>query len=239
METVRLRLVGHQRGEHRRETDRLRTEIPAYRRAVPRVEDEIDRRENGAQPVGEKVRRWDAQRNPRIPDLPLRAHEPLRERRLGNEETAGDLRRRETADEAQRQRDLRVRGERRMAAGEDQLEAFVGDGLLRGLGKLFGAGEQLGLARERLVAPDAVYRAVARGRDDPRTGIRRHAVQRPPLRSANERVLNRVLGEVEITEDAAEDRDRLRPLIAVRTREVVYAETSAGIITTGRTSMCP
>ncbi len=60
-------------------------------------------------------------------DLALRAHEPLRHRRLRDEERARDLVGRQAAERAQRQRDLRVERERRMAAGEDELEPLVGE----------------------------------------------------------------------------------------------------------------
>ena len=69
-----------------------------------------------------------------------------------------------------------------------------------------------------------VDRAVARGCDDPRTGVRRHAVSRPALGRAEEGVLYRVLGEVEITEDAAEDRDGFRAFVAVCAGELFYAD---------------
>ena len=165
-----------------------------------------------------------AQRDAGVADLPLRSHEPLGERRLGNEEAARDLRRRETADEAQRQRDLCLGGERRMTAREDQLQAFVGDNSLLVVGQLLSTCEQLGFARECLFAPDLIDCAVACSGDDPRAGIRRHAVTRPALGGAKERVLYRVLGEVEITEDAAENRDGLRPLVAVGARQLLYAD---------------
>ena len=181
MEAVRLGLVRHERCEHGREADRFDAQLLPRRRAVARVEDEVDRGEDGAQAVGQEMLGRHAQRDAGVADLPLRAHEPLGERRLGNEEAARDLRRREAADEAQRQRDLRLGGERRMAAREDQLEPFVGDDSLLVLGQLLGAREQLRLARERLFAPDLVDCAVARSRDDPRAGIRRDAVPRPAL----------------------------------------------------------
>ena len=62
---------------------------------------------------------------------------------------------------------------------------------------------------------------------------------RPAFRGADESLLDSVLGEVEVAEDAAEDRDRARPLVAVGADEFLYAETSADRMTTGRTSMWP
>jgi len=239
VKAVRLRLVGHQRGEHGREADRLRAQLAPRRRPVAGVEDEVDGGVHRPESVGKKVLGRHAEWDACVADLPLRAHEPLRERRLRDEEAAGDLRRRQTADEAQRQRDLRLGGERRMAAREDQLQAFVGDDSLLVLGQLLGTREQLRLARERPLAPDLVDRPVARGRDDPRTGIRWRTVPRPALGRAEERVLYRILGEVEVAEDAAEDRDRAGSFVAVGTDELLYEDTSASRITTGRTSMWP
>ena len=114
------------------EPDRLRhqvgpRQIVAGRRAVALVEDQVDDGERGVEPVGQQVVRRHAIRDARGADLPLRAHEPLRERLLRHEERARDLRRREPADEPQRQRDLRVRRERRMAAREEEREPLVGD----------------------------------------------------------------------------------------------------------------
>ena len=148
------------------------------------------------------------QRDPGVADLALRADEPLRERRLRHEEGARDLGRLEAADEAQRQRDLRLGRERRVAAGEDQLEPLVADHGLLVVRELFGPREQLGLARQCLLPTDPVDGRVPRRRDDPGAGIARRSVARPALGRAHEGVLHRVLGEVEVTEDAAEDRDR-------------------------------
>ncbi len=113
-----------------------------------------------------------------------------------------------------------------MAAGEDQLEPLVGDGRLLVLRELRCPCQELRFPRERLLAPDPVDRRVARGRDDPRARVGRSSVAWPPLRRPDERVLHRVLGEVEVTEDAAEDRDGLRALVAVGSCELVYATVS-------------
>jgi hypothetical protein len=125
-----------------------------------------------------------------------------------------------------------------VAAGEDQLESFVGDHGFLVVGQLLCTREQLGLAGERLLAADAVDRAVAGGRDDPRAGVRRCAVPRPALGRDDEGVLNRVLGKVEIAEDAAENRDAPCTLISIGAGELVYA-ASPEWSTTGRTSIVP
>src|SRR6185312_4918132 len=115
-------------------------------------------------------------------------------------------------------------------------EPFVGDDGLLVVGKLRGPCEQLRLARERLLPADAVDRRVPGRRDDPRTRVARHPVARPALGRPDEGVLHRVLGEVEVTEDAAEDRDRAGTLVAVGAGDLLYDATSASRITIGRTS---
>jgi hypothetical protein len=113
-----------------------------------------------------------------------------------------------------------------MAAGEDQLEPFVGNGGLLVLWDLLGACEQLRLAREGPLAADPVDRPIARRRDDPGARVARDAVPGPALGRPDEGVLNRVLGEIEVTEDAAEDRDRAGALVAVGACELLYATVS-------------
>ena len=105
-------------------------------------------------------------------DLALGAHEALRHRRLGHEERAGDLGRRQAAERAQRERDLRVGRERRVTAREDELQALVGERrgvhrLLRYLGNV----EQAGLRRQGPIAPDAIDGPVARGRHSHEPGF--------------------------------------------------------------------
>jgi hypothetical protein len=74
--------------------------------------------------------------------------------------------------------------------------------------------EHLGFPRQRALAPDPVDRTVASGGDDPRTGIARGPVARPALERGRERVLYRILGELEVAEDADQDRDCAAPLLA-------------------------
>ena len=119
------------------------------------------------------------------------------------------------AERAQGQRDLRLERERRMAAGEDQLQPLVGKDrllhlVLHGLGHL----QEPRLLGERAVAAQAVDRAIA-GRDrQPRARIRRRAVARPALGSDRERLLSGLLGEVEVAEEADQVREDAAPLVA-------------------------
>ena len=86
---MHLGFIRHQLRECAPEPDRLGRQVAAT--AVTLVEDEVDDRQHGREPVGQQRRRRHAKGNPGVADLPLRAHEPLRHRLLGDEERAGDL----------------------------------------------------------------------------------------------------------------------------------------------------
>jgi hypothetical protein len=95
--------------------------------------------------------------------------------------------------------------------------------------------EQLTLAGERLLAADAVDRPVSRRRDDPGARVGRQPVIVPAVERGREGVLHRILGELELAaENAGEDRDGAPPLVAEDRFELLYADTSAARITTGR-----
>ena len=68
-----------------------------------------------------------------VAQLALGPHDPLRHRRLRHQERRGDLRRVEPSQQAERERDLRVGGERRVAAEEHQAELVVGDDVDEGV----------------------------------------------------------------------------------------------------------
>ena len=106
------------------EPDRLAGQVAAA--AVARVEDQVDDREHGGQPVGQDVVGRHPERDAGGGDLALGPHEALGHRRLRDEERAGDLAGVEAAQRPQRERDLGLGRERRMAAREDQLEPLVG-----------------------------------------------------------------------------------------------------------------
>ena len=111
-------LVGHELDEDPAEPDRLAREVDAGEGIaglgrVPFGVDEVDGREHRVQPVGKLGGTGHAVGRVVVAQLPLRADDPLGERGLGQEEGAGDLGRVETAEQPQRERDLRVAGERR------------------------------------------------------------------------------------------------------------------------------
>ena len=212
-QAVHLGLVGHQLGERPPEPERLGRQVAAA--GVALVEDQVDDREHGGEAIGQQVVGRHPERDPGGLDLALRPHQPLRHRRLGDQEGAGDLAGGQAAERPQGQRDLRVGGERRMAAGEDELEPLVGEGrlvhdVLRRLGHL----EQVGLRGQRAVAADAIDGPVARRRHQPGAGAGGDSVARPALRGDREGLLRGLLGEVEVAEEADQRGEDAPPLVA-------------------------
>src|SRR4029078_5295924 len=85
------------------------------------------------------------------------------------------------------------------AAGLERAESRLDGGL---------ALEHLGLVAQDTRPAQPVDGPVARGRRDPRARVRRDAALGARLESDDERVLDRLLGEVEVAEHADERRDR-------------------------------
>jgi hypothetical protein len=103
-----------------------------------------------------------------------------------------------------------------MAGREDEPQPLVGDRAHDVLVLVVAAAEgaQLRLERgpprgEALLAPQPVDRAVAGRGDDPGRRIVGDAARGPALERDEECVLDRLLGTVEVAEDAGEDGDRL------------------------------
>ena len=99
-----------------------------------------------------------------------------------------------------------------MAAGEDKAKPVVGEAAVAPEAHVVllssAVGEvalELGeLQRLETSAPDPVERPVARGRGDPGTRVARNAIAWPGLERGHERVGERLLGEVEVAQDADE-----------------------------------
>jgi hypothetical protein len=121
-----------------------------------------------------------------------------------------------------------------MAAGEDQAEPFVGQGRLLVVAlQLREPLQELGLSLERSLSPYSVYRSVARRREEPGGRAIGDALEGPPLDRRCDRVLEGVLGELEVAEDADQVREDAAPLLA----EDALDRGQCSI--TGRTSIAP
>ena len=114
-----------------------------------------------------------------------------------------------SAEGAQGQRHLRLEGERRVTAGEDQLQPLVRDGgvvVHEGLRWLWPglevAGEQRRLRGQDLLAAQLVDGAVTRGRDQPAGGVGRFPVAWPAFGGDGERLGGRVFGQLDVAQDA-------------------------------------
>jgi hypothetical protein len=92
--------------------------LPAGRR-VPLVEDQVDDRQHGGEPAGEQVISGHLAGGRALLDLLRGARQPLRHGGLGDQERPGDSAAAEDAGGPQRQGDLLLSRQRRVAARED------------------------------------------------------------------------------------------------------------------------
>ena len=178
-----------------------RTRRVAGAGGVALVEDQVDDGQHGPEPVGQVGLVRDPVGDPGVADLALGPDQPLGHGRLGHQEGAGDLGGGEPAQQPQGQRDLGAGGERRVAAGEDQAQPVVAHGAL--LGRFVPGVQQGGLGVPVLAGrlpAQPVDRPVAGGGDDPAGRARRQPGRRPPLHGRGERVLDRLLGDVDVAE---------------------------------------
>ena len=125
-----LRLVRHQAGQQPGQPDRLGAQLGADQRVpggsrVPLVEDQVDHGEHVRQPGGQRRVARHAVRDPRVSDLPLGPDQPLGDRRLGDQERAGDLGGLQPGHEPQGEGELRLGAQRRVAAGEDEPQPVI------------------------------------------------------------------------------------------------------------------
>ena len=181
-----------------------------------------------------------------------RAQDALGHRRLADQERRRDLAGRQAADRAQRERDLRFGGQRRVAAGERQAEQFVVGPPVRspvvrpsaaapcagrrpvGSGQAHAsvAASSASLSLADLVAAEPVKGLAAGGGRQPAAGVGGHPVARPVLDRLDERVLHRVLGQADVAGARGEggpDPGRLLPVGALkRLPSRVHAPSLAG-----------
>ena len=242
-QSVRLRL-GQQVHEQPPQADRLGGQVDsrerlARRRRIAFVEDEIDHAQHAREALGQFVRPRHLVGDAGVADLRLRAHDALRQRGRGEQECLRDFLGREAAHFAQRERHLRLRRERGMAAGEDEAQPIVFDDLgVPRRGRVVGDGLDLvGDIVDRIepgVPADAVDGLEASGGHEPRARIRRHAIARPLLERGAKGVVQRFFGEIEVAEQANERREDAPRLGAIDGRGLARARCSAGVVTRRR-----
>ena len=128
-----------------------------------------------------------------------------------------------------------------MTAREDQPQAVVFDAVVILRGRITGVGipPRGDLAERRIEAgtpAHGVNRLEAAGRHEPCSGIGWHSVGRPPLDRRRERIVHRLLGEIEVAEETdqrGEDASRVGSIDGLDGGCYVF------ISQIGRTSMLP
>ncbi len=170
---MRLRLVRHERGEHSPQADGFGAEVdPA---AVTLVVDQVDDGQHRVEAVRKQGRAGNRERDPGRLDLGLGAGQAPLHGLLGDQERPGDIGGLQAAEGPQRERHLSLQRQRRVAAGEDQLEPFVLD---RGVVQFVHDGlrhrQQVDLLGQGALPADPIDRPVAGRRHQPRTRVGRH-----------------------------------------------------------------
>ncbi len=218
--------------EHPPQPDGFGAEVdPA---AVTLVVDQVEDGQHRIEAVGEQVCVGNRKRDPGRLDLRFGPREPALHGLLGDQERPGDLGGLQAAERSQRQRHLPVQRQRRVAAGEDQLEPLVlDDRLVVLVHDGVGERQQVELLGEGAFPADPVDRPVACRRHQPRTRVGRHAGFGPPLGGDRKRFLRGILGLVEVTEEPDERGQHPAPLVAENLLQ------NAQTCTTGRTSTPP
>ena len=130
-----LRLVRHQLAEHPGQAEGPLhqvgpDQVRAGRGGVAGGVQQVDHGEHGVEPVRQLGGPGHPVRDPGRGDLLLRAGDPRRHGRLGDQERLRDLRGGQAAHQPQRERHLRLPGQRGMAAGEHQPQPVVGDDVI-------------------------------------------------------------------------------------------------------------
>jgi hypothetical protein len=179
-QSMHLGLIGHQLGQRSAESQGFGGELaPGGRDRVPLVEDQVHDRDYGAQPLRQQMVGWHPERDPGGLDLALGPDQPLGHRRLSDQEGVRDLSGAQAAERPQGEGDLSVGGERRMAAGEDELESLIGDdGLVHRVLHRLGHREQARLLHQSAIAANPTRSSTRRCRPTATASRRTHPGRR-------------------------------------------------------------
>ena len=191
----------------------MASEVRAVAGRVALVEEQVEDMEDGSQSLRAFRRRGKRERLGGRLHLGLRPTDPLRHRRLGDEERRGDLAGREPAHRAQRQRDGRRRSERGVTAHEHEHERVVLTGRRIRRRDRPRRGEVFAAA-SGVVAPVVLDHAPGRDADQPGDRLVRGPVGGPGRCRREEHFLNRVLGIGEVAVTAEHDTEDPRRQLA-------------------------
>jgi hypothetical protein len=144
-------------------------------------------------------------------DLLLGANDPLRDRRFADQEGSGDLRHRQAAHGAQRERDPCLARDRGVTAGEQQRDTVVR--LLVGRARAHPL-QGLDLPAQRRLPAPAIRRQIPGHRQEPQISTIGDAVLRPPLQRHQRGVLNGVVSGPQVAEGAREPSRRRADRVA-------------------------
>ena len=205
-EPVGLGLLWNKLREHASEPQGVLAELGAGQvfalgRGVALVVDEVDHAEDRRQTGGETLSPGDLERQMSLGERAFRTDDSLRDGRLGNEESARNLLRRQPAQEAERESDSRFDRENGVTGNENEAQHVVLDGVVDLRFEIWKSPLSLGvelsdllvLARSERVSPQRVYRAISSRGLEPSPWIVRDAGLRPLRERRDERVLSQVL----------------------------------------------
>ena len=159
-----------------------------------------------------------------LADLRLGAHDALRQRTRRGEKGLGYLLGGQAADLAQGERNPRFRRQRGMAAGKDQAQAVILEdvlflGALRRASLRFEISHQLVLRRiESCPATQRINSFESGCRNQPWAWVVGHSTLRPQAQRRRKGFMHRLLGKIEITEQAdqrSQDSSRIHPIKGV------------------------
>ena len=220
-ESQHFGLVGQQTGNQAGQPHRILREVAARRHLRPSaqvalIEHEVQNREHPVHAGHQLGALGHSVRDVRFHDLPFGAHDSLGHRRLGDEKRGRDLLGGESRDCAQRERHLRFLGKGRMAAREDQAQPVVRFGRFSRHRRTL---QECDFLRVALVAAQQVDGAAPRRRHQPRAGVVRDSLGRPILQRRDQAVLDDLLRDVEVADEAHHRAGELRGLFAEHCRE--------------------
>lgn len=162
-----------------------------------------------------------------------------------HQELARDLLGLEPAEQPQRERDLGVRRQRRMAAEEHQSQLVVGDDVDEGVEPVeLGSVIRFHVIEMKMVsgsmavlacrfASQAVDGPVVGRRNDPAARVRGNALAPPLISGDGERFRDRILGQIDVAEDA-DQRGRAATGFPPEDRFELVTHPSAGRTSIGR-----